>query len=233
MSERRPLIMVVEDDSLMAQVTAALLEEQGYHTLTAYTAAEAREMVKTNNPDLFVLDVMLPDGNGFDLCKEFREQTDEPVLFLTGKKETEDKVEGLSTGGDYYLTKPYEKDEFLAVVGSMLRRRMQTKKKIAEASVIKRGPLLLNIHDGKAFVNGRDAELTHKEFAVLLLLMENEDKELSYDAIYESIWLSPMYGDSGAVRQQISRIKKKLDEEDTDDFSILNASGKGYMFTTN
>jgi DNA-binding response OmpR family regulator len=80
-------------------------------------------------------------------------------------------------------------------------------------------------------VNGRDAELTQKEFAVFLLLVANEDKELSYDAIFEHVWRSPIYNDSSALRQQVSRLKKKLGEEDTDEFSILNKSGKGYTFT--
>jgi DNA-binding response OmpR family regulator len=216
----------------MAQLADTLLKREGYDTLIAYTAAEAREAVKSVVPDLIILDVILPDGNGFELCKEFRKQTDKPVLFLTGKSETESKVTGLSTGGDYYLTKPYEYDEFLAVVNSMLRRERKTRKKIAEVTAIERGPLLLNIHDGKAFVGGRDAELSHKEFAILLMLMENEDRELTYETIYESVWKSPMYNDSSALRQQISRLKKKLDEENTDDFSILNTSKKGYTFTT-
>jgi DNA-binding winged helix-turn-helix (wHTH) protein len=101
----------------------------------------------------------------------------------------------------------------------------------AEATEITRGPLTLNIPQRKALVDGRDAELTSKEFGVLLLLVQNEDKELTGEAIYESVWGTAMSGDTGAVRQHISRLKKKLGEKDTDRFSILNELGRGYTFT--
>jgi DNA-binding response OmpR family regulator len=231
-SEWRPLILILEDTEYMAQLASMSLKKLGCDTLIAYTAAEARELIQKHTPDLFVLDVELPDGNGFDFCKELRKETGAPVLFLTGMTETENKITGLSTGGDYYLTKPYERDELQAVVQSMLRRENQTRKKIAETAIIERKSLVLSIHEGKAFVNGRDAELSQKEYAVLLMLVKNEEKELPYGVLYESIWGVPMHNDTAALRQQISRLKKKLDEENTDDFSIINTSGKGYMFTS-
>jgi DNA-binding response OmpR family regulator len=231
MKEWKPLILIVEDSECMAVVTAGLLEEQGYDTVTAYNATEARTLVQHHTPDLMILDVMLPDGNGFALCEEFRQKTDTPILFLTGATETESKVTGLGIGGDYYMTKPYDHNEFIAVVKSLIRRETQTRSKIAGVFNIERGPLTINVHDGKVFVNGKDAELSHMEYAVLLMLVENEDKELTYDTLYEGVWNMPMYHNSNALRQQISRLKKKLGEEDTDAFSILNKSGKGYTFT--
>jgi DNA-binding response OmpR family regulator len=227
-----PLIILVEDDEDMARLTGRMLSRKGYEVLLAFTAAEARERVHESKPDLFILDVMLPDGDGFSLCEEFRAGSDAPVLFLTGKKDPEDKVTGFERGGDYYLTKPYIREEFLAVVGSLLRRAAQTRKKIAETTELTRGPLTLLIPQGKALVDGRDAELTPKEFAVLLMLVQNEDKELTGEAIYQRVWGTTMGNDSGAVRQHISRLKKKLGEENTDKFSILYEQRRGYIFTT-
>lgn len=232
MSDRKPLILIVEDDEDMAQFNARLLQRQGYSTVVAYTAAEARLLFQENQPDLFVLDVVLPDGDGLSLCKEFRQKSDEPVLFLTGRSEISDKITGLRTGGDYYLTKPYNRNEFVAVIQSLLRRKEQTRKKIDEAFVIKRGPLTLLLSERKAYVSERDTALTPKEFAVLLMLVQNEDKEVSYEAIYEKVWGTPMNNDVNALRQQILRLRKKLDEENTDDFSIFNEHGRGYTFTT-
>jgi DNA-binding response OmpR family regulator len=231
MSERKPLILVVEDMEYLALLAAQLLNQQGYETLIAYTAGEARALVRNHRPDLYVLDVELPDGNGFSLCEELRKESDAPVLFLTGKSEIENKITGLGVGGDYYMTKPYDPDEFIAVVNSLARRMKQTQKKLTEATLIERGPITINIHDRTVTVGGQDAELSQKEFAVLLMLVENEDKELPYDTIFEAVWHAPMYNDSSALRQQVSRLKKKLGEENTDDFSIINKSGKGYTFT--
>ena len=230
--EKMPLILIIEDDMDLAQLNARLLKRQGYDTVVAYTAAEARIIVRKKPPDLFVFDVVLPDGDGFSLCKEFGQYTDTPVLFLTGKSETKDKITGLNTGGDYYLTKPYDRDEFLAVVNSLLRREEQNRKKIGAASVIVRGHISLNLAEYKVYVNGRDAELTPKEFAVLKMLVQNEGKELSAETIYESVWGTTMNNDANAIRLHISRLKKKIepDEENINNYVILNSYGGGYTF---
>jgi DNA-binding response OmpR family regulator len=222
----------VEDDEEMARLNGRLLTRKGYEVLLAFNAAEARACVREHKPDLFVLDVMLPDGDGFALCEEFRLESDAPMLFLTGKKEPEDEMAGLTAGGDYYMRKPYERELLLTAIQSLLRRAEQTRQKIAEVTEITRGTLTLQIPQGKALVDGRDAELTPKEFAILLMLMQNENKELSDGAIYKSVWGMDMHGDNGALRRHISLLKKKLGEETADDFSIVSFYGGGYAFTT-
>ena len=231
MNEQTPVILIVEDDTDMAQFNARLLKRQGYETIVVNSAAGAREVLRENSPDLFVLDIELPDGDGISLCEEIRRNTDAPVMFLTGRTETTDKVAGLDTGGDYFLTKPYDRNELIAVVQSLLRRNEQAKKKLTETSVISRGALVLKTTESKAYVSGRDAGLTVKEFAVLLMLVQNEDKELSGEAIYKSVWGTTMNNDANAIRLTISRLKKKLDEENTDEFAILTKYGGGYTFT--
>lgn len=233
------LILIVEDDEEMAQLNARLLKRCGYEAFAVYNAADALALANGNGDgngkkkefDLFVLDIELPDGDGVALCSELRRDTDAPVLFLTGRAETEDKIAALSTGGDYYLTKPYDRNEFVAVVNSLLRRAAQTKKKISELSVIERGPFILKIYENKAFVNGRDAELTQKEFAVLLMLIKNENKEVPNEALYESVWNAPMNNNSGALRVHVSNLKKKIGEENSNDFAIFNNHGVGYTLT--
>jgi len=232
MSEPRPVILVVEDDRELAQINARILKRRGYAVTVAHSANEARGAVAQKIPDMLILDISLPDGDGRALCKEFRRDTNAPVLFLTGLTETADKLKSFDSGGDYYLTKPYDPDEFTAVVGSMLRRARQIRQMIAEASVITRGPITLNLPESKATVNGRDAELTPKEFAVLLMLVQNEGRELASERIYSNVWGATMNNDPNAVRLQISRLKKKLGEEDQDGFAIFTEYGKGYTFTT-
>ena len=229
--ERKPLIIVVEDDEVMAQFNSRLLENGGCDTLIAYTAAQAREMFNSYSPDLVVLDILLPDGDGYELCAELRKKTDAPVVFLTAKTETEDKTKGFETGADYYLTKPFDKDEFLAIVMRLLRKSEQTITKTEEAVLMKKGSLTMNLTERKAYVNGNDVGLSPKEYAVFLLLVQNENKELTYEQLYEAVWGTAMNHDSCALRQQISRIKKKLGEEKSTDFAIFNEHGKGYTFT--
>jgi len=227
----KPLIMIVEDDEETARLNKRMLMRRGYDVQTAFNAGQARMYIREHRPDLIVLDIILPDGCGLALCKEFRLNHDIPILFLTGKKSIQDRVAGLIGGGDYYLTKPYSVEELVAVVERLLVRTAQTQEKIDEASVIKRGSLTLKIPQSLALVNGRDIGLTNKEFAVLLLLVQNQGVMLKSEAIYKSIWNTPMNKDSTALRVQMTRMKKKLNEENTDDFTIIYVQGKGYMFT--
>jgi DNA-binding response OmpR family regulator len=232
MSERKPLILMVEDDEELARLNARFLTRKGYDMRLAFTAAEARAFARESRPDLFILDVELPDGDGFSLCEEFRADHDAPMLFLTGKKTPQDEMDGLNSGGDYYMRKPYDRDLLLTVIDKQLLKAERTRRKVAEAAILTRGPLTLLIPQSKVLVDGRDAELTPKEFAILLMLVQNEGKELTGKAIYEKVWGTSANGDLGAVRQHISRLKKKLGEENTDDFSIVSFYGGGYAFMT-
>jgi DNA-binding response OmpR family regulator len=232
MREQKPLILMVEDDEELARLNARFLTRKGYEARLAFTAAEARAFARESRPDLFILDVELPDGDGFSLCEEFRKDNDAPMLFLTGKKTPQDEMDGLNSGGDYYMRKPYDRDLLLTVIDKQLLKAERTRQKVAEAAALTRGPLTLLIAQSKALMDGRDAELTPKEFAILLMLVQNEGKELMAEAIYERVWGTTANGDFGAVRQHISRLKKKLGEENTDGFSILNKPGQGYTFTT-
>ena len=227
-----PFILIVEDNEKLAQLNARLLGRHGYETAVAYTAADARARFNGRPPDLVVLDVALPDGDGYELCGEFRRKTDAPVLFLTGQSELTDKIKGLKTGGDYYLTKPYDKNEFIAVVDSLIRRVGMTREKITGISVITKGSLTLKLDERRAYVNGDDALLTQKEFAILLILLQNENTEVTNEQIYESVWGLKLNSDPQPIRMHISRLKKKLDEENAKDFAIFTEYGRGYTFVS-
>lgn len=231
MDERRPLVLVVDDDEEMAQFNARLLRRQGYEALTAFTAAEAQSLFMGSRPDLLVLGIGLPDGDGHSLCREFRLRSDAPVLFITWKAGAKDRVEGLNAGGDYHLAKPYDRDEFLAVVRSLLRRMEKARKIADEAVVVRSGPVALVLSERKAYIDGNDVGLTPKEFSVLLVLVQNEGRQVSCEQIYESVWGKGMNDDPRTVRLHISRLKKKLGGDSADGFSILTWYGKGYSFT--
>jgi len=227
----KPLILIVEDDEDTALLNKRMLTRRGYDVHVASNAFEARALASELKPDLFVLDIVLPDGDGLTLCNEFRERSDAPILFLTGKKSTEDRIAGLSEGGDYYLTKPYDADEFLAIINRLVQRTQQVNKKISEASIITRGSLTLNIPLRSALVGEEDVGLSSTQFALLLHLVQNEDMVQTSEELFQSVWNTPMGGNSGALRAQMARLKKRLGEDDTDDFSIQYVHGKGYKFT--
>lgn len=231
MVDGKHLVLIVEDDTEMAELNARLLKRNGFEVYVAHDIAGARALFGKFAFDLIVLDVGLPDGDGVSLCREYRRQADTPVMFLTGRSETADKITGLGAGGDYYLTKPYDRNEFVAVAQSLVRRAEQTKKKITEASVIKRGPLTLKLIENRAYVNETDIELTAKEFSVLLLLVQNERKELTAEKIYEAIWGSVMGIDTGLVRKTVSQIRRKLEIDEMKEYFIQTKYGGGYTFT--
>ena len=129
MNEKKSLILMVEDEEQVLNTNCRMLRRRGYDVRIAQTAAEACHQLEEYLPDLLILDIMLPDGNGLDICRRFREKTMNPVLFLTGKGDVRDKVEGLQQGGDYYLTKPYNFDEFLAVIQMLLERQKRMEEK--------------------------------------------------------------------------------------------------------
>ncbi len=227
-----PLILMVEDEIDVLRINARILKRRGYEVMCAATFAEASCFLQAHIPDLLILDIMLPDGSGFALCEKFRQTNDHPVIFLTGKNEIADKIDGLHKGADYYLTKPYDPDELLAVVGRLLERHLQSVQKQKELTVIQKGSLVLDIPKARASVGGVDVGLTSKEFALLLVLVQNEDKEVSPQQLYQTVWGMDSMDDVRTVRTHIKNLRKKLGADDAEDYDIVSAYKKGYTFTT-
>ena len=225
-----PTILIVEDDEDLALLNARLLRRNGFNVLVAHSMADARVIIKNNEIDLFMLDVMLPDGCGFELCAELRERSTARILMLTGKTDSMDKCAGLGAGADYYLTKPFDVSELLAVIQSLLNKAYVRLKEPISADITK-GSLTLKANERRAYVRGRDVGLSSSEFSMLFLLVQNEEKVLTYGFLFETVFGAAMGSDSGALRKQISRIKQKLGESN-EDFSIFNEYGKGYVFSS-
>lgn len=232
MKEYKPVILVVEDEEEVLRINARILTRHGYSVHTASNCSQAYELIDSVNFDLLILDIMLPDGEGYDICGHFRSISDHPVIFLTGKGETYDKIEGLERGGDYYLTKPYDPDELLAVADRLMERHLKTREKYEQLTTIVRDELVLDIIGAKATINGVDVGLTTKEFALLLILIQNEDNEVSPHRLYEKVWGVPSGDDTRTVRFHIRNLRKKIDADGVGNYDIVSVYGKGYMFTT-
>ncbi|MDR2108266.1 MAG: response regulator transcription factor [Coriobacteriales bacterium] len=217
-------ILLVEDNADLNRANRRLLALQGYTVRVALTAAEARRQLAVLEPDVILLDVMLPDDDGFCLCDEIRRTTSAHIIFLTAKTEHADLVRGLACGGDDYIMKPFHHDELLARVEAAIRRRRMDK---APTQTLTKGALTLDIVANQAFLNNTNLLLTPKEFALLLVLVQSEGKTLSADFLYERVWKQPIAGDRSALKTAISRLRTKIA---VGGFDIISQRRQGYTF---
>jgi DNA-binding response OmpR family regulator len=217
------LILLVEDNENILSGNTWMFERQGYETAAALTLAEARARLRERTPDVIVLDIMLPDGSGFDLMRELRadERAGIPILLLTGLTEKDDIVRGLSSGGDDYLTKPFDFPVLLARVEALLRRSTRVPR------VLTKGSLTIDIIAMRAYIGEDDLCLTPKECALLLLLAQNERKIISAEDAYKSVWGQSLNSDRNALQTAVSKLRKKLAPAG---YTIAATRGMGYFF---
>jgi len=217
------LILLVEDNEQIMDGNCRMLERHGYETISALTLEGARALTVDRRPDAIVLDIMLPDGNGLNFMRELREveKSGVPVLLLTGLATKEDILLGLKSGGDDYLVKPYDFDELLARVEALLRRAERV------PEIIVKGRLSLDVTAGVALLDGKDILLTQKEFALLLVFVQNEGRFVDGVYLYEKVWKAPMAGNSGVVRKTVSSLRGKIKGSG---WAITWTKGKGYVF---
>lgn len=215
-------ILLVEDNPHIMKINSDTLTEAGYRVLEATTAARARVLFEREAPDLIVLDIMLPDGDGLELCRSIRGDSDVPILFLSARRKNVEIVAGLRAGGDDYLPKPYDLGVLLARIEALLRRAAAAK--AAESPPLKFGALEICVTPRRALLHGIDLLLEPKEFALLEILAENRDRYTSADELYRRVWGMQAAGDTRTVKVRISCIRRKLGDE----FDIRTEWGKGY-----
>lgn len=196
-------ILIAEDDEMIANLIKVNLVKAGYLCKCAYTGRQATELMENTNFDLCLLDIMLPEIDGYELL-EYAKTMNFPVIFITAMSSTDHKVKGLRAGADDYITKPFEIVELLARVESVLRRYKKAEEVITEGNVI------INMASRKVYQDGREINLTMKEFNLLLLLVRNKNVALYREVIYENVWESDYMGDSRTVDLHIQRLRKKL-----------------------
>lgn len=198
-----------------------MLKRRGYEVITALTLAQARIAICAQMPDLFVLDIMLPDGSGLDFMAELRKYSQTPILLLTGLTTPEDIVRGLTAGGDDYLAKPYDFGVLLARVEALLRRAQQV------PEYIHKGRLRLDVTADVATLDGDDLLLSQKEFSLLLIFLQNEERFISAEYLYEKVWKQAMAGNSNTLKTTINRLREKIKSSG---YRIAWSRGEGYCF---
>ncbi|MEY4434175.1 MAG: hypothetical protein RIR16_215 [Actinomycetota bacterium] len=220
-------VLIVDDEPNIRDLLSTSLRFAGFSVHAVKNGAEAVYAAEKGAPDIILLDVMLPDMNGFSVTKKLRSMgINSPVLFLTARDETQDKVTGLTVGGDDYMTKPFSLDEVVARIHAILRR---TKTVEVEDSVLSVGEITINQDAHEVFVNGTSVELSPTEYKLLRFLMSNANRVLTKAQILDHVWEYDFNGEMGIVESYVSYLRKKLDPLTTEPL-IQTKRGVGYIY---
>lgn len=216
-------ILIVEDDKELAGLMTDFLRTEGYIVSAVESGERAVELFDRYGARLVVLDINLPDVNGFAVCSKLRENTDTPILIVSARTDKEDKLNGLDLGADDYIEKPYDIDILLAKIKGIFKRRYQ--RQILSASGV-----TLNLADRSAEIGGKPAELTAKEFDLLTLLIENQGKALKKEYLFSTVWGSDSDSELQTLHVHINRLRQKLGEDPKNAKRLLTVWGVGYKF---
>lgn len=218
-------ILVVEDDPAISELVTYHLEKEGHQTLHAYDGRAAIEAFNRHRPDLILLDLMLPELDGFEVCRRIRKVSDVPIIMLTAKGQEDDRVRGLELGADDYVTKPFSPRELLARIAAVLRRILPDDE---EALVF--GPLHLDLKRHRVTVDDREVELTPKEFALLQLLMTHRGQPIDRERLLVDVWGYATAGGTRTLDVHIRRLRQKIGDDPYKPRYIETVHGIGYRF---
>jgi DNA-binding response OmpR family regulator len=223
-----PTILLVEDETTLAETLRYNLEREGYEVIAVGDGILALERARQDQPDLVILDVMLPRLDGFSVCRILRQESDIPVIMLTARQDEIDRIAGLELGADDYIGKPFSLGELLARVRAILRRtdrRPSNNRQVLEA-----GSLRIDTGSRRAWVDGAEIALSQKEFDLLVYLVRNHGIALSRDVLLERVWGYDFIGDSRTVDVHIRWLREKIEPEPGKPLSIQTVRGVGYRF---
>lgn len=223
-------ILIVDDEKLLVKGLKRSLEQEGYKVLVAYDGAEALDIFQKEIIDLVVLDIMLPKLSGLDVCRELRKHTDIPIIMLTAKGEDVDKIVGLELGADDYMTKPFNTRELVARIKAVMRRSSHKASDEPKSQTILVGTLQIDIPKRKVSNEGKDIDLTAKEFDVLFLLAQNPGRVFTRDNLLEAVWGVEYYGDLRTVDVHVRRLREKIEKDPRHPEYVLTKWGVGYYF---
>lgn len=218
-------ILIIDDEKDLVKIIKDSLISEGYNILTAYNGYDGIEMIK-ENPDLIILDIMMPDIDGYNVCRSIRDRINIPILFLSAKVEEQDKIKGLGIGGDDYITKPFSMKELIYRVKAHLRREKRNENNIEESNFLKYKGLTIDFKSKAIYIEDKNIHLTKKEYEIVELLALNKNQVFSKDNIYDKIWDYDSISDSSTVTEHIKKIRNKMGIYD----NIKTVWGIGYKW---
>jgi len=234
-------VLVVDDEQPIADILKFSLEKEGYEVICAFDGAEAVSLAFSEQPDLILLDLMLPVKDGMDVCREVRTKLNMPIIMLTAKDNEIDKVLGLELGADDYVTKPFSTRELLARVKAHLRRQKkssQEQQQVVEAGQIENEPeqqgfklfnLFIDTDMYVLYKDGEPVELTHREFELVHYMARNSGKVMTREHLLQAVWGFEYFGDVRTVDVTIRRLREKIEDDPSRPEYILTRRGLGYM----
>ncbi|WP_435922942.1 response regulator transcription factor [Paenibacillus sp. DYY-L-2] len=222
-------VLIVDNEADIVSFIRDALEDEGYEVLTAYSGAEALEQAK-KKPQLVLLDIMMDDMDGFEVCQSIRPMLQGPIIFLSACQEEADRIKGLVVGGDDYLVKPFSLSELKARVHAHLRRERR-KADNRETEILRFGDLTIDFNRRSVRIRGQEIQLTAKQFDIVWLLAINEGHVLSRDHIYEKVWGLEADGEDTTVTEHIKKIRSRFQDVSPEESYIRTVWGVGYKWT--
>ena len=221
-------ILVVEDEQGLREPLVYLLKKEGYEVCEAADGDEAIREFKVQNPDLILLDLMLPKRSGNDVCQIIRQTSNVRIIMLTAKDSPIDKVVGLEIGADDYVTKPYETPELFARIKAVLRRGVEPQVEIG--NILEAGSVRMDVERHEVEVDGQRVQMPLKEFELLELLLENVNRVLTRGQIIDRVWGSDYFGDTKTLDVHVKRIRSKIEADPARPKHLVTVRGLGYKF---
>jgi two-component system response regulator VanR len=221
-------LLIVDDEKDIIDMLDIYLKNEGYQTLRAYNGQEALDILQKNQVDLIILDIMMPRMDGIEACLRIREQKNMPIIMLSAKSQDMDKIMGLSTGADDYMTKPFNPLELIARVKSQLRRYTRLNVPQQKEGELEIDDLWISTSTHEVKVDGREIRLTPREFAILELLARNKGIVFSIEKIYEAVWKEAFFESDNTVMVHIRKIREKLEVNPRQPKYIKTVWGVGY-----
>ena len=223
-------MLVVEDEPSLASSISYALEVDGHGVLIASTGREAIALASEHNPDLVLLDVMLPESSGLDVCRQIRAVSDVPIIMLTARDSEADKVAGLELGADDYVTKPFSMRELMARVRAQIRRSSRSGAFAETNEVLRAERIQLDLDAHDVRVDGNSVELRPKEFALLEALMRRRNRLATREHLIDDVWGPSYFGDTKTLDVHIKRLRTKLEKDPSSPTQIVTVRGLGYKF---
>jgi two-component system KDP operon response regulator KdpE len=221
-------ILVIDDEEATVQLISMLLEKRGFETIKAYRAEEGLRKAYRNQPDLVLLDIMMPDMDGWEVCRRLREMSDVPIVFLTARSDVKDIVRGLEMGADDYITKPYDNDELVARVRAHLRR--SPRPNMSEELIFHDGEFRINFLNREVWVGDDLKHLTPKEFNLLAVLVRNAGRVVPRQELVTEAW-GDEYADAvDSLKLYVHYLRQKLEPDKQKPRYIITSRGVGYRF---
>lgn len=219
-------ILVVDDDENICELLRLYLEKEGYNAICAYDGLDAISKFSKENPSLILLDIMLPKLDGWQVCREIRRNSQVPIIMITAKNETFDKILGLELGADDYISKPFDAKEVMARVKAVLRRTTSAQTNNTEVNYDK---LTINISNYELIVDGKQIDTPPKELELIFHLASNPNRVYTRDQLLDEVWGFDYFGDSRTVDVHVKRLREKL-ENVSEEWSLKTVWGVGYKF---